>query len=288
MKKFALSTLTATLLSIPASAALADAYIGQQLNTKLSTLVEDQQIMAVVTFEQMTPLAESQIQQLLNLGITEGVQFKSLPIIGVMATRQQIESIAELDGIRSVFANRKMEFFNADARQITGVADLQTPQFAQRNGVNYTGKGVTVMVNDSGVDASHQDHFFGDTVVENVQALTHASALSISGMTSGTVLTGQINTDTNSGHGTHVAGTIAGNGSMSGGKYVGAAPDADIIGYGSGGGLFLLDTIGGFDFAINNLYNYDNPIKVISNSWGSSGKYEPKGPVSLVTRCKHT
>ena len=287
MKKFALSTLTATLLSIPASAALADAYIGQQLNTKLSTLVEDQQIMAVVTFEQMTPLAESQIQQLLNLGITEGVQFKSLPIIGVMATRQQIVSIAALDGIRSVFANRKMEFFNADARQITGVADLQTPQFAQRNGVNYTGKGVTVMVNDSGVDASHQDHFFGDTVVENVQALTHASALSISGMTSGTVLTGQINTDTNSGHGTHVAGTIAGNGSMSGGKYVGAAPDADIIGYGSGGGLFLLDTIGGFDFAINNLYNYDNPIKVISNSWGSSGKYEPKGPVSLATYKAH-
>ena len=93
MKKFALSTLTATLLSIPASAALADAYIGQQLNTKLSTLVEDQQIMAVVTFEQMTPLAESQIQQLLNLGITEGVQFKSLPIIGVMATRQQLSLI---------------------------------------------------------------------------------------------------------------------------------------------------------------------------------------------------
>ncbi|WP_232365079.1 S8 family peptidase [Salinimonas marina] len=287
MKKFALSTLTAAMLSIPASGALADAYIGEQLNTKLTSLTENQQIMAVVTFDQMAPLAESQIQQLLNLGITEGVQFKSLPIIGVLATRQQIEAIAAFEGVRSVFANRKLEFFNADARQITGVADLQTSDFEQRNGVSYTGKGVTIMVNDSGVDASHQDHFFGDTVVENVQALTHASAIGITGMTDGMVLTGQVNTDTNSGHGTHVAGTIAGNGAMSGGKYVGAAPDADLIGYGSGGGLFLLDTIGGFDFAINNLYNYDNPIKVISNSWGSSGKYEPKGPVSLATYKAH-
>jgi serine protease AprX len=74
---------------------------------------------------------------------------------------------------------------------------------------------------------------------------------------------------------------------MSNGKYVGAAPDADLIGYGSGGGLFLLDTIGGFDFAINNVYSYDSPIKIISNSWGSSGKYEPKGPVSMATYKAH-
>lgn len=287
MKKFALSTLTAAMLAAPAQHALADAYIGNELASTLTTLPVDQPIMAVVTFDQMAPLAESQIQQLLNLGISQGVQFKSLPIIGVLATKPQIEAIAQLDNVRSVFANRKMRYFNADARQITGVADLQTPDFESRNGVNYTGKGVTIMVNDSGVDASHQDHFFGDTVVENVQALTHASAISITGMTNGIVLTGQVNTDTNSGHGTHVAGTIAGNGMMSQGKYVGAAPDADLIGYGSGGGVLLLDTIGGFDFAINNLYSYNSPIRIISNSWGSSGKYEPLGPVSLATYKAH-
>lgn len=287
MKKFTLSTVAATMLSLSAAPALADAYIGEQMQSTLSQLDITSSVMAVVTYDQLEPLAESQLNQLLNLGITEGVQFKSLPIIGVVATKAQIEAIAGLEGVRSVFANREMSLYNADARQITGVADLQGAEFSGRNGLEYTGKGVTIMVNDSGVDASHQDHFFGDTVVENVQALTHASAISLTGVTDGLVLTGQINTDTNSGHGTHVAGTIAGSGVMSDGKYVGAAPDADIIGYGSGGAVLLLDTIGGFDFAINNLYSYDSPIKIISNSWGSSGKYEPLGPVSMATYKAH-
>ncbi len=287
MKKFALSTLTAAMLATSASDALADAYIGQEMAKTLAVIGDTEPMMAVVTFDQMEPLAESQLLQLTNLGISEGVQFQSLPIIGVVATKGQIEAIAQLDGVRSVFANRKLDFYNADARQITGVADLQTDGFSSRNGLTYTGKGVTIMVNDSGIDAAHQDLLFGDTVVENVQALTHASAISATGVTEGTVLTGQINTDLNSGHGTHVAGTIAGSGVMSDGKYVGAAPDADLIGYGSGGGLFLLDTIGGFDFAISKLYSYDSPIKIISNSWGSSGKYEPLGPVSVATYKAH-
>lgn len=287
MKKFALSTVAAAMLAAPSAYTFADAHIGAQLAETLTSLSPTESITAVVTYDQLEPLAESQLQQLLNLGITEGTQFQSLPIIGVVATKAQIEAIADLDGVRSVFANRKMELYNADAREITGVADVQTPGFVARNGTAFTGKGSTVLVIDSGIDASHQDHFFGDTVVENVQALTHANAISLTGVTDGITLKGQVNTDLNSGHGTHVTGTIAGSGTMSGGKYVGAAPDADIIGYGSGGGLFLLDTIGGFDFAINNVYSYDNPIKVISNSWGSSGKYDPLGPVSIATYKAH-
>lgn len=238
MKKYTLTAIATAMLSLSPNAVKAEALIGEQLADSLITLAENQSIMAVVTFDQLDPVTESQLSHILSLGISEGVQFKSLPIIGVLATKAQIEQLAQLDNVLSIFANRKMQYYNADARQITGVADLQTTDFEQRNGITYTGKGVTIMVNDSGVDASHQDIFFGDTVVENVQALTHASAIGITGMTDGFVLTGQINTDTNSGHGTHVAGTIAGSGVMSDGKYVGAAPDADIIGYGSGGGLF--------------------------------------------------
>ena len=55
---------------------------------------------------------------------------------------------------------------------------------------------------------------------------------------------------------------------MSGGKYKGVAPDADLIGYGSGAGLFILDVIGGYDYAINNIYDYEHPLRVMSNSWG--------------------
>ena len=76
---------------------------------KLVSLSPAESLMAVVTYDQMSPLAESQITQLLNLGITEGVQFKNLPIIGVVATKAQIEAIAQFDGVRSVFANRENE-----------------------------------------------------------------------------------------------------------------------------------------------------------------------------------
>ena len=100
MKKFTLSTIAATMLSISATPALADAYIGEQMQNTLTQLDITSSVMAVVTYDQLEPLAESQLNQLLNLGITEGVQFKSLPIIGVLATKAQIEAIAGLEGVR--------------------------------------------------------------------------------------------------------------------------------------------------------------------------------------------
>ncbi|MEC8374794.1 MAG: peptidase S8, partial [Pseudomonadota bacterium] len=124
MKKFALSTLTAAMLASPAASSFADAYIGSQMADTLQTLSPTETVMAVVTYDQMDPLASTQVADLLGLGITHGVQFKNLPIIGVVATKAQIEAIADIEGVRSVFANRQMELYNADARQITGVADL--------------------------------------------------------------------------------------------------------------------------------------------------------------------
>lgn len=256
--------------------------LGDALKSTLKEVSVTDKIMVVVSYNQLEPVSENQISQLLQLGITEGVQFQTLPIIGVLATPAQIELIAAQSEVRSVWLNRQLEYFNDGARQITGVDQLQSEDFINRNGVAYTGKGVTVMVHDSGIDAGHRDHFFGDTVVENVQGVTHAQALRLLG-TNGFWLEGQINTDTNSGHGTHVAGTIAGNGSMSNGKYAGVASDADLVGYGSGGGIAILDALGGFDYAISNVYSFNSPIRIISNSWGSSGKFDPNGPITLAT-----
>lgn len=283
MKKFTLSTIAALTFAVAPGQALAEAVIGEQLQAKLPTLAVTDTVMAVVTYDQMEPVTESQIQQLLNLGLTEGVQFSTLPIIGVVATPQQIEALAQQDGVRSIWLNRELEYYNADARKITGVEQLQSNEFVQRNGTSFTGKGVTIMVNDSGIDASHQDLFYGDTVVENVQALTHAQAIGLVAPTDGFVLEGQINTDLNVGHGTHCAGTIAGSGVMSDGKYMGAAPDAELVGYGSGAGVSILDAVGGYDYALSNVYAFNSPIRIMSNSWGSSGKFSPDSPVSIAS-----
>ena len=224
MKKFTLSTIAALTLATAPGQALANAVIGEQLQAKLPTLSATESLTVVVTYDQLEPVSESQLQQLLNLGITEGVQFSSLPIIGVVATSAQIEQLKSLPNVRSIWLNRQLEYFNADARKITGVEQLQSADFVARNGTSYTGDGITIMVNDSGIDASHQDLLFGEKVIENVQAVTHAQAISLVAPTDGFVLEGQINTDLNVGHGTHVAGTIAGTGMMSDGKYLGAAP----------------------------------------------------------------
>lgn len=283
MKKFSLSSIAALTLCVTSINANAEAVIGDQMQAKLATLSASDTVMAVITYDQLEPVSEAQIQSLLNLNITKGVQFSSLPTIGVLATANQINALAQQNDVRSIWLNRTLEYYNADARKITGVEQLQSESFASRNNVTFTGKGITVMVNDSGVDASHQDHLFGDTVVENVQALTHAQALSLVAPTDGFVLEGQVTTDLNSGHGTHVAGTIAGNGVMSDGKYKGAAPDADIVGYGSGAAISILDAVGGYDYAINNVYAFESPIRLMSNSWGSSGKFSPDSPVTIAS-----
>ncbi|GIS29548.1 MAG: hypothetical protein Ct9H90mP1_2760 [Methanobacteriota archaeon] len=44
------------------------------------------------------------------------------------------------------------------------------------------------------------------------------------------------NSDTSSGHGTHVGGTIAGNGDASGGRRLGTAKGATIVALGTGDG----------------------------------------------------
>jgi serine protease AprX len=289
MKKFTLSAIAAATmaLSMP-SAVLAEAVIGEQLAEFLPTMTGTETVMAVVTYNQLEPVSTTQLEHLSTLGIDQAVQFATVPVIGVVANLEQIQAISQRSDVRSVWLNRHLEYFNSDARQITGVASIQGDDFAELNDIEYTGKGVTVMVNDSGIDATHQDLFFGDKVIDNVQGLTHASVLSIGGVTEGFILKNQPNTDTNSGHGTHCAGTIAGLGVMSDGKFTGAAPDAKLVGYGSGAVIAILDTIGAYDYAINNALSYeDGPLRVMSNSWGSSGKYDPAGPVSIASYKAH-
>lgn len=276
VKKIALS---AALAGFSLNAA-ADAVIGSQLQQDLLSLNPTEQTMAVVTFDQLSKVEAQQLQSLLSLGLSEGVQFQSLPVVGVMATPAQINAIAQLDGVRSVFANRSLKYYNADSRKITGVERVQSDEFRDLNGTTFTGKGVTVMVNDSGIDATLDDLEFGTKVVQNVQAITHAQALTLTPVR-GTWIEDQLNTDLNVGHGTHCAGTVAGTGAHSNGKHKGAAPDADLVGYGSGAGLSILDALGGYDYALTHLYDFNSPIRIMSNSWGSSGKYEADGPISV-------
>ena len=210
-------------------AARADARIGAELLGKLATALPWQQLQIVVVYKQSEPVRATQIQALQALGITRGISFRSLPIAGALATPGAIRQLAKRSDVLAIHANKTLTYYNHEARALSGVDQLQAD-----SNYGFTGAGVTVMVNDSGIDALHGDLTFGDHVVENVQGLTNLS--SILTFLPVTYLEGQPNTDLTSGHGTHCAGTVGGSGAQSGGLYRGVATGASIVGYGSGRG----------------------------------------------------
>ncbi|WHX40178.1 S8 family serine peptidase [Mesobacillus sp. AQ2] len=243
-------------------------------------------LQVIVTFKGDSAPTSSQLSLLKTLGIETGVSMKSLPIAGVIATKDQIEQLAANPEVQSIYMNKKLSYFNADATAITGVDKARTDDsFRKANGgLPVSGKGVGVVVNDSGIDGTHKDHELGKNLVQNVMAQTNLNALA-PGLLPISYQENVPNTDSNSGHGTHVAGTVGGTGAMSGGKYEGAAPGADLIGYGSGAALFVLDGIGGFDYAITHQSQYN--IRVITNSWGSSGDFDPNDPINIASKKAH-
>ncbi|MDN3242106.1 S8 family serine peptidase [Glycomyces tritici] len=97
---------------------------------------------------------------------------------------------------------------------LDGVRELQldasVPQIGapQAWEAGFTGAGVTVAVLDSGVDAAHPD----------LSNIVEARDFTDSGDTGDAI-----------GHGTHVASTISGSGTVGGVSYKGVAPDADLL-----------------------------------------------------------
>jgi subtilisin family serine protease len=113
-----------------------------------------------------------------------------------------IPSARSLDaGVAKVWLDGKVE-----ASLDVSVPQIGAPEAWQ---AGYTGKGVRVAVLDTGIDASHPD------LAGKVEA-------------SQSFITGEAVADGH-GHGTHVADTIVGSGTASGGKYKGVAPDATLL-----------------------------------------------------------
>ena len=147
---------------------------------------------------------------------TTGVRMtKTLASVGGGAT--QLPKTEATGFWKSVTAAKPARLTAATSRiwldgKVTGQLDKSVPQIGAPEAwkAGYTGKGVKVAVLDSGIDTGHPD--LADAVV---------GAQDFTGSASGT-------TD-KFGHGTHVAGIITGDGTASGGKYVGVAPDATLL-----------------------------------------------------------
>ncbi len=136
------------------------------------------------------------------------------------------------------------------------------------------GKGVTAVVLDTGIDAGHPDLDYKRKVIMNLKSDTGVGPwIEVE------------NGDTSSGHGTHCAGTVAGNGDASNGARAGVAPGANLIGLSTGEAGAIINALGGLEWVYDHSRPGNNPnnIRVVSNSWGAGGgQYSPTDSISAA------
>lgn len=268
----------------------ASASAGTVIDPLLETLIQEKELSApievIITFRDTEKVEPEHLQLLKDLDIETGISFNSLPIAGALLTPRQIEALSLEESVHSIYYNAPLAYDNETSTSLTGVDQLREDAAIQaaNGGFPLTGKNIGVVVNDSGVDGTHKDHQLGRNLVQNVLASTNLN--STIGLAPVTYVENVPNTDSSSGHGTHVAGIVGGTGAMSGGKYEGVAPGANLIGYGSGAAIAILDTIGGFDYALTHQREYN--IRVITNSWGDSSDsntdFDPNHPINVATK----
>ena len=160
----------------------------------------------------------------------------------------RLEALANNPNIELIMSDKPVKAFLTESVPLINADDVWTNIKA---GVNITGKGQTVCVIDTGVDYNHPDLGGGIGVEYKV----------LGGYD-------YVNSDSDPmddyGHGTHVAGIIAANGTLKG-----VAPDANIIAYkalDSSGIGSSSAVIAGIDWCVNNAATYN--ITIISMSLG--------------------
>ena len=239
--------------------------------------------LVVVAFNGSNGLQDAHLNTLRGVGIEDGITFPTLAMVAAPMSAGQLRALQSNQSVRSIWSNDQMQYYMEEARVMTGVdrARIDPGFMAQNGSMPVDGSGdFAIMVIDSGVDATHQDLQFGPKVIQNVQTVVAAGTLE--GFTSHVSFENVQNTDQTVGHGTHCAGIIGGTGIRSGGKYAGVAPGAKIIGSGLGAALFVVNGLAAWEWGLANQYRYN--IKVISNSYGSSGPFDPDNPIMIASK----
>ena len=221
----------------------------------------------------------------------------------IEATASQIRTISQWERVEYLELNRELEFFylptefGGDPIDDAGVMMHETTHVVNattswhRAIINtdgtvafetdlafteWDGDGTAIVDLDTGVDAGHPDYDY-------LQPWSGEKTL-YSAKWDG-VWTETRNSDTSSGHGTHVGGTIAGNGDASAGRRAGVAKGGQLVALGTGDGASIFAAEQGLEWTYQHSIPGQNEyhIRVVSNSWGTDGDYDPNGAVAQLT-----
>jgi len=214
----------------------------------------------------------------LNFGLRH--EFKVLNAVSGTVWGVDLLKITELTGVSHIEINYPMK---PDMDMSLGVVNatkawdshiLRNEQYLG----NIDGTGVTVCVVDTGIDASHPDLDYRTKTLFNLHDVGGGNFVELE------------NSDLNYGHGTHVAGTVAGNGDASAGARSGVAPGANLIGLSVSIPEQMSDPsmetyISGLEWVYENTKPGNNPynIRCVTNSWHATvGEYDPDMALTIM------
>jgi len=224
----------------------------------------------VATFNRQMPTA-AQIEALRALGL-QVQPLSHLPLALMRGPRSAMFEAVARGHASDVYPNDRLQFFSNASNLAIRANEVHA------SGVD--GSGIVVAVIDSGIDATHPD--LAQRVVHNMKMIE-------SGTPAGDIVVPMEqspynNSDTSSGHGTHVAGIIAADNTD--GLVKGVAPGASLVGYGTGEAIFVFGALSAFNHMISKKDEWK--IRVVNNSWGSSFRlFDPDEPVNQATKAAH-
>jgi len=240
------------LLAVPVSAAGPRGGKGKVDRPKLDRALQQRSARGVGESRVIVELLPNAPTGLIRaMGGVEGRRLKSFRGQVARIGNRHLNSLANNPWVKSIHVDRPV--FRAMDRTsvMTGVRAVQYA-------MGYDGTGVGVAIVDSGITAWHDDlmggGIGGQKVVQFVDFVGH-----------------QPTPYDDNGHGTHVAGIVAGSGYDSYGLKAGVAPGAHLVGLkvldGTGGG-YMSDVISALDWVVENRAAYN--IRVVNLSVGAA------------------
>ena len=214
-----------------------------------------------------------------NAQVTDASTSEAGGLLRAEVDAAQLEALAKIPGVRWIEPYYERVLHNDIARS----NPIMAAETAWTN-LGLYGAGQIVAVADTGLDTGnlgtlHQDFLGNPTGCANTNRIVATYALGRAGNWSDSCRTGGVN---EGGHGTHVSGSVLGNGCRSGsnglpgytGSYAGLAPQAGLV------MQSIMDSscnLGGLPADLNTLFNQARTAgaRIHTNSWGApvAGQY---------------
>lgn len=201
-------------------------------------------------------------------GLRPVTVLRSVDVVFARGPSAAFEALSKDPRVTHVEPNRRLPLLGDTSRLATRVADAQTPASVHRGpaGEPLDGKGVGVAVIDTGILSAHPDL---SSVVANYKIACGGCPVVETDVS-----------DTSSGHGTHVAGIVAGTGAQSEGRFRGVAPGAGVFGFGVGETIYVLNAAAAFDYIVTHYDEFEPRIRVVTNSYGAPDTFDPESVVN--------